>query len=70
MGLGKTLQAITLCYVALKRSPTSAIKPLAEKIVIVAPLSLVNNWDKEFKKWIEGTKLIPLCAMGSPENIK
>lgn len=54
----------------MKRSPYSGIKPLAEKVAIIAPLSLVNNWNNEFKKWIEGTKLIPVCAMGSPENIK
>ncbi|KRX02138.1 P-loop containing nucleoside triphosphate hydrolase [Pseudocohnilembus persalinus] len=70
MGLGKTLQAIALTYICLKRNPFSASKPLVEKAIIVAPLTLVKNWHKEFKKWIEGTKLIPLCAMGSADNIE
>lgn len=59
-----------MTYICLKRNPFSASKPLVEKAIIVAPLTLVKNWHKEFKKWIEGTKLIPLCAMGSADNIE
>ncbi|KAL8720907.1 MAG: hypothetical protein Q9225_002293 [Loekoesia sp. 1 TL-2023] len=51
MGLGKTLQTITLLWTLLKQSPNgngSAIK----KALIICPASLINNWRKEFRKWL------------------
>lgn len=35
----------------------------------MAPLTLIKNWMNEFKKWIEGTRLVPLLACGSKEEI-
>ena len=51
MGLGKTLQCIALTWTLLKQGGElggAAIK----KAVVVAPSSLVSNWDKEFRKWL------------------
>ena len=60
MGLGKTLQAITLIYTALKQSLGGA--PLATKAVVVCPSSLVANWRREFRKWLGDQKCRPIAV--------
>lgn len=50
MGLGKTLQCITLLWTLLRQSPEC--KPTITKAVIVCPSSLVKNWYNEFGKWL------------------
>lgn len=59
MGLGKTLQAITLLYTLLHYSPT---KPKGEcsKAIVVCPATLLNNWNKEFTKWLGSHRLRPV----------
>lgn len=52
MGLGKTLQTITLIWTLLKQNPIYDSGPVAKKILIACPVSLVNNWRKEFRKWL------------------
>ncbi|XP_075477165.1 protein CHROMATIN REMODELING 25 isoform X2 [Primulina tabacum] len=60
MGLGKTLQSITLCYTLLHQGFNG--KPMAKKVIIVTPTSLVSNWEAEIKKWVgERVKLVALC---------
>ncbi|XP_033636975.1 DNA repair and recombination protein RAD54-like [Asterias rubens] len=54
MGLGKTLQCIALMWTLLKQSPDA--KPELDKVVVVAPSSLVKNWYNEISKWL-GSKL-------------
>lgn len=63
MGLGKTLQAITLFYTVTKAF--GANKPLASKVIIVTPASLVLNWDKEIKKWLGPMRLGVMCCQGT-----
>ena len=53
MGLGKTLTSIAVIY--------TLHKALKTKAAIVCPSSLVENWEKEIKKWL-GVKVIPLVA--------
>jgi SNF2 family DNA or RNA helicase len=61
MGLGKTLQALTLLYTLLnlKRKNAKQFK----KAIVVSPLTLVNNWNTECKKWL-GDRLQPIVALG------
>ncbi|XP_073030330.1 protein CHROMATIN REMODELING 25-like isoform X2 [Primulina eburnea] len=60
MGLGKTLQSITLCYTLLHQGFNG--KPMAKKVIIVTPTSLVSNWEDEIRKWVgERVKLVALC---------
>ncbi|XP_038067942.1 DNA repair and recombination protein RAD54-like [Patiria miniata] len=67
MGLGKTLQCITLIWTLLKQSPDA--KPELDKVVIVAPSSLVKNWHNEISKWL-GSKLNALAIdSGSKKEI-
>ncbi|TDL24190.1 hypothetical protein BD410DRAFT_745512 [Rickenella mellea] len=52
MGMGKTLQTITLVWTVLKQTPYAGGPPIAGKVLIVCPVTLVNNWKKEFHKWL------------------
>lgn len=52
MGLGKTLQTITLVWTLLKQNPIHKDFPVVTKALIVCPVTLVKNWQKEFRKWL------------------
>ena len=52
MGLGKTLQTIALIWTLLKQSPTGSRKSIIKNTLILAPSSLVKNWEAEFTKWL------------------
>jgi len=57
MGLGKTLQAITLIHTLLANQNLTKVK----RVLILMPVNVILNWDKEFKKWTrecQGYKLI------------
>ena len=55
MGLGKTLQGIALLWTLLRQgAPQLGGKPIAKRVIIVCPTSLVNNWAKELDKWLNG----------------
>ncbi|CAH0551007.1 unnamed protein product [Brassicogethes aeneus] len=48
MGLGKTLQVITLAHTLLINSDTTKV----ERVMVVCPVNTVLNWKNEFKKWL------------------
>lgn len=48
-GLGKTLQSITLLYTML--TVKCGQEFLVKKAIVVAPTSLVRNWENEIGKW-------------------
>ncbi|CCM04369.1 uncharacterized protein FIBRA_06542 [Fibroporia radiculosa] len=52
MGMGKTLQTITLCWTLLKQNPYASGNPVVGKILIVCPVTLISNWKNEFHKWL------------------
>nr|POE73011.1 dna repair and recombination protein rad54b [Quercus suber] len=52
MGLGKTLQTIALLWTLLKQNPIDGESPVIKKALIVCPVTLINNWRKEFRKWL------------------
>ncbi|KAL3681387.1 hypothetical protein R1sor_024343 [Riccia sorocarpa] len=52
MGLGKTLQSITLLWTLLRQGFGES--PLAKRVLIVTPTSLVSNWESELVKWLDG----------------
>ena len=56
MGLGKTLTAISVLWAFVRNGRCKGI--------IVCPSSLVDNWEKEIKKWM-GVKLKALCVRSS-----
>lgn len=53
MGLGKTLMTITLIWTLLKQSPLPSEKNVINKVLICCPVSLIENWRKEFGKWLD-----------------
>jgi DNA repair and recombination protein RAD54B len=55
MGLGKTLQTIALLWTLLKQNPfhgSGAVGGVIKKALVVCPVSLIDNWRKEFKYWL------------------
>jgi DNA repair and recombination protein RAD54B len=57
MGLGKTLQTITLLWTLLKQNPIHESPPVIKKALIVCPVTLINNWRKEFRKWLGNERI-------------
>ncbi|KAE8351264.1 SNF2 family N-terminal domain-containing protein [Aspergillus coremiiformis] len=57
MGLGKTLQTITLLWTLLKQNPIHESPPEVKKALIVCPVTLINNWRKEFRKWLGNERI-------------
>lgn len=69
MGLGKTFMTITLIVTLLKQSPTNGfLNPVANKVLIVCPVTLIGNWKREFKKWV-GMKRIGVLAFNNKNSI-
>mmetsp|Transcript_1200 Transcript_1200/g.1827 ORF Transcript_1200/g.1827 Transcript_1200/m.1827 type:complete len:856 (+) Transcript_1200:75-2642(+) len=65
MGLGKTLQAITLTYLFLKRANRG------KTTLIVCPSTVVLNWVAEFEKWTKKKcKLVPALFVYTLEDQK
>ncbi|KAI5218805.1 hypothetical protein E4T46_06568 [Aureobasidium subglaciale] len=62
MGLGKTLQTIALIWTLLKQNPVYEDGPVIKKALIVCPVTLINNWRKEFKKWLGNEKVGVMVA--------
>ena len=62
MGLGKTLQSITLLWTLLNSgNELLGGKPVAKRVIICCPTSLVSNWDSEIQKWLK-VKVPACCA--------
>ncbi|KAG8843774.1 helicase [Tulasnella sp. 330] len=57
MGLGKTLQTIALLWTVMQQNPYGGGGPIVGKAVVVCPVSLVNNWRKEIRKWLGPDRL-------------
>lgn len=65
MGLGKTLMTITIIWTLLKQNPfKNQPKPVISRVLIVCPVTLINNWKKEFEKWL-GIKVHVLTLNGT-----
>ncbi|KAJ6263580.1 DNA repair and recombination protein RAD54B [Drechslerella dactyloides] len=69
MGLGKTLQTIALLWTLLKQNPAHGQAPLVKKAMIVCPVTLINNWKREFKKWL-GNERIHVFVADAKSNVR
>ena len=67
MGLGKTLQTITIIWTLLRQGPWGG-KPVAKRVLILAPSSLVRNWQAEFCKWL-GSERISVFAVDQSNRV-
>ena len=43
---------------------------MIKKCVIVTPVSLIDNWDKEIKKWLGDNSINPLIARTDRSSAK
>ncbi|XP_054548080.1 DNA repair and recombination protein RAD54B isoform X2 [Talpa occidentalis] len=68
MGLGKTLQCISLIWTLQCQGPYGG-KPVIKKTLIVTPGSLVNNWRKEFQKWL-GSERIKIFTVDQNHKVE
>ncbi|GAB1527280.1 Transcription activator BRG1 [Rhizoctonia solani] len=60
MGLGKTIQTISLVFFLIK------CKKLHRSYLIIVPLSTLTNWTLEFNKWVPS--IVTVVYKGSPNN--
>ena len=65
MGLGKSIQTISLIWTLLKQGFGGV--PTIKRAMIVVPASLIENWQKEFQKWL-GTERIKTIALSSDKS--
>ncbi|KAK7517449.1 DNA repair and recombination protein RAD26 [Phyllosticta citriasiana] len=66
MGLGKTLQSIALIWTLMKQNPVHEEPPVVKKTLVVAPAGTVQNWRKEFRKWL-GRERIGVFVADDPK---
>ena len=69
MGLGKTLQTIALLWTLLKQNPIFENPPVVKKALIVCPVTLINNWKREFRKWLGADRVGIFTAEDSRKRI-
>ncbi|KAF2678019.1 hypothetical protein K458DRAFT_481088 [Lentithecium fluviatile CBS 122367] len=69
MGLGKTLQTITLLWTLMKQNPIYESTPVVTKALIVCPAGLVDNWRREFRKWLGNERIGVFVADGKNRRI-
>ncbi|KAG7661636.1 RDH54 [[Candida] subhashii] len=70
MGLGKTLMTIATIWTLLKQNPfIDQKKPIVNKVLIVCPVTLINNWRSEFRKWL-GMNKVNVLTLGNSSNEK
>lgn len=68
MGLGKTLSTIALIWTLLKQNPYAEEgSPICKKVLIACPVTLIGNWLKEFKKWLDLNR-IGVLALNNKQN--
>ncbi|XP_047455730.1 DNA repair and recombination protein RAD54B [Mugil cephalus] len=68
MGLGKTLQSVALSWTLLKQGPYGG-RPVAKRVLVVTPGSLVQNWGAEFNKWL-GCERISVFTVDQDHRIE
>jgi DNA repair and recombination protein RAD54B len=69
MGLGKTLQTITLLWTLMKQNPIHDTAPPITKALIVCPAGLVDNWKREFRKWLGNERIGVFVLDGKNKKI-
>lgn len=68
MGLGKTLTAIAIIWTLLKQSPDPAQPPPLRKVLICCPVTLIENWRREFAKWLDINRIGILALNGKQKS--
>ncbi|CAI6336526.1 unnamed protein product [Periconia digitata] len=69
MGLGKTLQTIALLWTLMKQNPVYGSPPVVGKALIVCPAGLIDNWRREFRKWLGNERIGVFVADGKNRKV-
>ncbi|XP_056648493.1 transcriptional regulator ATRX homolog isoform X1 [Diorhabda sublineata] len=64
MGLGKTLQVISLVHTLIVNSNITKV----HKAMVVCPINTVLNWKSEFKKWVPNSSPIDVYELATPKK--
>ncbi|CAH8604256.1 unnamed protein product [Schistosoma rodhaini] len=68
MGLGKTVQAIATIWLLIRQGPYGG-RPVIRRCLIVTPGTLIQNWLKEFSKWL-GREQLPVYCVDQNHSVK
>lgn len=63
MGLGKTIQSITFLYEIY-------MKGIRGPFLVIAPLSTIPNWEREFRTWTELNAVVYHGSQASRKTIQ
>lgn len=63
MGLGKTIQSITFLYEIY-------MKGIEGPFLVIAPLSTIPNWEREFRTWTELNVVVYHGSQASRKTIQ
>lgn len=63
MGLGKTIQSITFLY-------EMYLKGIEGPFLVIAPLSTIPNWEREFRTWTELNVVVYHGSQASRKTIQ
>lgn len=69
MGLGKTLQTIALIWTLLKQNPIYGSEGVIKKALIVCPVTLIDNWKNEFRKWLGNERIGVFVAESKKDKL-
>lgn len=58
MGLGKTLQTLSLIQYLKENDPKAGTGTLQRPFLVVCPLSVLSSWMTEAAKWTPGLKVV------------
>ena len=63
MGLGKTLQTVSLIHTA-----HTNFEAQISKVLVLCPVNTVKNWEDEFGKWLKGDLEIDVYEMSGEKD--
>jgi len=63
MGLGKTLQTITLTHTLLDHK-----KVAINRVMVICPVNTVKNWQDEYSKWLTGNLELDVYEMSQEKD--
>lgn len=68
MGLGKTLQTLSLVQYLKENDPKVGVGRTQRPFLVVCPLSVLSSWMAEAKKWAPGLKTIRFHGPAKERN--
>ena len=63
MGLGKTLQTVTLTHTVLENKRTGV-----QRVMVICPVNTVKNWQDEYDKWLTGDLELDVYEMSKEKD--